>query len=186
MWVDEDRILVSAAQTDPGAAGQLFDRYYPEILRYVYHCTLDHAVTEDLTSNVFFSAFRHLSRFRWRCIPFRAWLYRIATNEVRMYYRKQKRLRMMNVGMVDPEHPDAEPSADIRAASRDDCRLLHRALLELGQKYRTVIILRYFEGMSLSEICTITNQREGTIKSHLHRALAQLKEALVQVGVTLP
>ena len=89
---EEDRALVLAAQSDTAAAGQLFDKCYPEIFRYVYHSTLDHAAAEDLTSNVFFSAFRHLGRFRWRRIPFRAWLYRIATNELRMHYRKQKRL----------------------------------------------------------------------------------------------
>ena len=85
---DDERRLVSAAQTDPAAAGQLFDRYYPEIFRYVYHCTLNHAVTEDLTSNVFFCAFRRLGLFQWRRIPFRAWLYLIATNEVRMHISK--------------------------------------------------------------------------------------------------
>ena len=53
-WAEEDRALVSAAQSDTAAAGELFDKYYPEIFRYVYHSTLDHAVTEDLTSNVFF------------------------------------------------------------------------------------------------------------------------------------
>src|SRR5512139_2009685 len=83
---EEDRALVLAAQSDTTAAGQLFNKYYPEIFRYIYHSTLDHAVTEDLTSNVFFSAFRRLGLFQWRRVPFRAWLYRIATNELRMQY----------------------------------------------------------------------------------------------------
>lgn len=184
-WADEERALVSAAQTNTVAAGQLFDKYYSEIFRYLYHSTLDHTVTEDLTSNVFFSAFRRLGLFRWRRIPFRAWLYRIATNELRMHYRRQKRLLAANAGPLDPEHPGAAPSGEITAAALDDYRLLHRALLELGQKYRTVIVLRYFEGKSLSEICEITHRREGTIKSQLHRALAQLKDALVRLGVSL-
>ena len=66
---EDEEALVFAARSDTAAAGQLFDKYYPEIFRYVHHCTLDHAVTEDVTSNVFFSAFRHLGRFRWRRIP---------------------------------------------------------------------------------------------------------------------
>src|SRR5215469_11082010 len=102
---EDERALVYAARNDTAAAGQLFDKYYPEIFRYIHHSTLDHAVTEDLTSNVFFSAFRHLGRFRWRRIPFRAWLYRIATNELRMHYRKQKRMSATNAGPVDPESP---------------------------------------------------------------------------------
>ncbi len=184
--VEEERALVLAAQSDTAAAGQLFDKYYPEIFRYISHSTLDHAAAEDLTSNVFFSAFRHLGRFRWRRIPFRAWLYHIATNELRMHYRKQKRMSAANAGPLDAESPAAAPSADTVAANSDDYRLLQRVLLELGQKYRTVIVLRYFEGKSLSEICEITSQREGTVKSQLHRALAQLKDALVRAGLSLP
>ena len=92
----------------------------------------------------------------------------------------------VNAGPVDPESPAAVSSADTVVAELDDYRLLQRALLELGQKYRTVIVLRYFEGKSLSEICEITNKREGTVKSRLHRALAQLKDALVRAGLTLP
>jgi RNA polymerase sigma-70 factor, ECF subfamily len=183
---EADRALVLAAQRDPAAAGQLFDRYYPEIFRYVHHSTLDHAAAEDLTSNVFFSAFRHLGLFRWRRIPFRAWLYRIATNELRMHYRKQKRLSAANAGPVDPESPAPAPSADTVAADADDYGLPQRALIELGPKHRTVIVLRYFEGNSLAEICEITNKRAGTVKSRLHRALAQLKDALARAGLTLP
>lgn len=180
---EEERALVLAAQSDTAAAGQLFDKYYPEIFRYVYHSTLEHAVAEELTSNVFFSAFRHLGRFRWRRIPFRAWLYRIATNELRMQYRKQKRISAATAEPI--ESPAPVPSADAIAADSDDYRLLQRALLELGQKYRTVIVLRYLEDKSVSEICEITNKREGTVKSLLHRALPQLKEALVRAGLTL-
>ena len=77
------------------------------------------------------------------------------------------------------------PSGEMTAAALDDYRLLHRALLKMGQKYRTVVVLRYFEGKSLTEICDITNKREGTIKGQLHRALAQLKETLALAGVTL-
>lgn len=183
---EEERALVFAARSDTAAAGQLFDKYYPEIFRYVYHSTLDHAAAEDLTSNVFFSAFRRLGLFRWRRIPFRAWLYRIATNELRMHYRKQQRLSAANAGPVDPESPAAVSSADTIAARLDDYRLLQRALFGLGQKYRTVIVLRYFEDRSLSEICEITNKREGTVKSQLHRALAQLKDALIRAGLSLP
>jgi RNA polymerase sigma-70 factor (ECF subfamily) len=184
--IEEDRSLVSAACKDTAAAGQLFDKYYPEVFRYIYHSTLDHSATEDLTSNVFFSTFRRLGQFQWRGIPFRAWLYRIAANEVRMHYRRRKRALAAHAGPVDLEHPSDAPSAATMAAALDEYRLLHTALLELGQKYRTVIVLRYFEGKSLSEICDITNKREGTIKSQLHRGLSQLKDSLERAGLTLP
>ena len=64
--LDEDEILVAAAREDTQAAGRLYDKYYSAILGYVYHSTLDQTVAEDLTSNVFLAAFRHLGRRRWR------------------------------------------------------------------------------------------------------------------------
>jgi len=181
MW-DEDQILVSAAGQDTEAAGRLFDKYYSEILGYIYHCTLDGTVAEDLTSNVFLAAFRHLGRYRWRQVPFRAWLYRIATNEVRMHWRRQKRIKTVSLQLDDDEYT-AEPSAGDHLEAADEYRLLHKALLELSLKYRTVIILRYFEDKSIAEICEITATKEGTVKSQLHRGLARLQDILVRWSV---
>jgi RNA polymerase sigma-70 factor (ECF subfamily) len=187
--VDEDEVLVSAAQEDPEAAGRLYDKYYGEVLGYIYHCTFEPAVAEDLTSNVFLAAFRHLRRYQWRQIPFRAWLYRIATNEVRMHWRRQKRVAATSL-QPDGSQPEqsagrqgASPPAGDSLAAAEEYRLLHQALLQLRLKYRTVIILRYFEDKALAEICEITGRKEGTVKSQLHRGLAQLQEILVRLGV---
>lgn len=191
--VDEDQMLVSAAQQDPQAAGRLYDKYYGDIFGYIYHNTLDSAATEDLTSNVFLAAFRHLGRYRWRQIPFRAWLYRIATNEIRMQQRRHKRDRMARPDLVDRQRGElccgigvaegSAPAADASPAAAEEFRLLHQALAELRWKYRTVIVLRYFEGKTIEEISGITGQKEGTVKSQLHRGLAQLQEILADAGV---
>lgn len=189
--IDEDEMLVSAAQEDSEAAGRLYDKYYGEIVRYIYHCTFDHSVTEDLTSNVFLAALRHIGRYKWRRIPLRAWLYRIATNEVRMHWRRQKRRKAISLQTDDSssqaeqnrEFESGNPSAGDRIAAEEEYRLLHRALLELRMKYRTVIILRYYEGKAIAEICEITGRKEGTVKSQLHRGLARLQDILVRWGV---
>ena len=181
IW-DEDQMLVSAARRDTEAAGRLYDKYYSEILGYIYHCTFDGTVAEDLTSNVFLAVFRHLGQFRWRQIPFRAWLYRIATNEVRMYWRRQKRVKIVSL-QPDNDIQAAEQSASDSMAATEEHRLLHKALLELRLKYRTVIILRYFESKTIAEICEITGRKEGTVKSQLHRGLARLQDILVRRGV---
>ena len=65
----------------------------------------------------------------------------------------------------------------------EEYRLLYKALLELKLKYRTIIILRYFEGKKISEICEIMAIKEGTVKAQLHRGLARLQDILVQWGV---
>jgi len=181
--VDDDQTLVSAAQRDPEAAGRLYDKYYGEIFGYLYHCTLDRTATEDLTSNVFLAVFRHVGRYRWQQVPFRAWLYRIATNEIRMHYRRHKRDKTAGLEGQSVLSQGSVPSADEGPAAAEEYRLLHKALLGLRWKYRTVIILRYFENKTMAEISNITGRREGTIKSQLHRGLAQLQEILVRWGV---
>lgn len=188
--IDEDEMLVSAAREDTEAMGRLYDKYYSEIVGYIYHCTFDRTVTEDLTSNVFLAALRHIGRYKWRQIPFRAWLYRIATNEVRMYWRRQKRVAAISLqpdsSSQQEQNRELEsnnPSAGDRIAAEEEYRLLHRALLELRMKYRTVIILRYYEGKAIAEICEITGRKEGTVKSQLHRGLARLQDILVRWGV---
>jgi RNA polymerase sigma-70 factor (ECF subfamily) len=188
--IDEDEMLVSAAQEDSEAVGRLYDKYYGEIVRYIYHCTFDHSVTEDLTSNVFLAALRHIGRYKWKQIPFRAWLYRIATNEVRMHWRRQKRVSAISLqpdsssqAEQNRELESGNPSAGDSVAAVEEYRLVHKALLELRTKYRTVIILRYYEGKAIAEICKITGRKEGTVKSQLQRGLAKLQDILVRWGV---
>ena len=180
--LDEDHMLVSAARQDSEAAGRLYDKYYSEILSYFNHCTFDGTVAEDLTSNVFLAVFRHLRRYKWRQISFRAWLYRIATNEVRMHWRRQKRAKTVSFQPEDNEYI-AESTAADSIEIAEEYRLLYKALLELRIKYRTVIILRYFEGKAIAEICQITGRKEGTVKAQLHRGLARLQDILVNWGV---
>ena len=179
--LDEDELLVAEAKEDPKSAGMLYDKYYKEILGYIYHCTCGTDVTEDLTSNVFLTAFRHLGRYKWQQVPFKAWLYRIATNEVRMHWRRQKRITNFSRQISEPAGSDTTGSEHI--STQEEYRLLHKAMMELKSKYRTVIILRYFEDKAIVEICRITGKKEGTIKSQLHRGLARLQDILVSWGV---
>jgi RNA polymerase sigma-70 factor (ECF subfamily) len=179
--IDEDQILVSAARHDAEAAGRLFDKYYSKILGYIYHCTFDGTVAEDLTSNVFLAVIRHLGQYKWRQIPFQAWIFRVATNEVRMHWRKRKRIKFISL-QPDVKEYVAE-SAEVDSIERaEEYRLLHKALLELRIKYRTVIILRYFESKTIAEICQITCRKEGTVKAQLHRGLARLQDILTHSG----
>ena len=180
---DDDAHLVRAAQEDLQAAGQLYDKYYERVFRYLFHSTLDAAVAEDLTANVFLAAFGHLRRFRWQRVPFGAWLYRIATNEVRMYYRRQGRAPNQDseaLGEVTaPSASQPEPRLVVAEAHRQ----LHAGLRELKPVHRTVIVLRYFEGKSIDEIAVVVGRRPGTVKSQLSRGLRQLQGILLRHGM---
>jgi hypothetical protein len=158
--VDDDQALVSAAQEDPEAAGRLYDKYYGEVFGYIYHSTLDRCVTEDLTSNVFLAAFRHLGRYRWQQIPFRAWLYRIATNDPNALppCRWDR-----TAGLQVSREATMGPSADaVQRRPRSIVCSISAAELKLVIARRSSW---YIEGKTIAEIASITGQREGTIKS---------------------
>jgi RNA polymerase sigma-70 factor (ECF subfamily) len=99
-----------------------------------------------------------------------------------MHWRRQKRIKIVGLQPDNNEYvANQSTTGSIEAA--EEHRLLHKSLLELRMKYRTVIILRYFEDKAIAEICEITARKEGTVKTQLHRGLAKLQDILVQWGV---
>ena len=185
-----DECLVARAKEDPEAFGYLYDKYYREISNYIYRRTWDRTLTEDLTSNTFYSAFRHIRRFRWKRIPFGAWLFRIASNEIGMHFRKHGRLAVVSLQTESPGElrlvsslRSAAPPADEKMAVSELHGRIGQAVLALGPKYQTVIALRFFEEKTIEEISAITGKRNGTVRSQLHRALKQLQTILADRGM---
>jgi len=87
----EEQKLVEAAKKSDEAFGKLYDRYFDGVYGFVFRRTDDEDVAGDLTSQAFLKAMQNLNRYEFRGLPFSAWLYRIASNEVNKYYRKKKR-----------------------------------------------------------------------------------------------
>ena len=177
--ISKDKELVLAAKEDAEAFGRLYDKYYESIFRYIHHRTLDQALTEDLTSNTFFAALRHIGRYRWKQIPFGAWLYRIATNEIQMHYRRQK-------SVVASSVQNSALSVSECSEIMEEYALLHQAILKLKPIYQTVITLRLLEEKTIMEISQITGRKVGTVKSQIHRGVEQLRRILEQKGILSP
>ena len=183
---EAERLLVERAKTDPLAFGRLFDTYYDLILGYIVNRTADVYIAQELTSNVFYSAMKNMDKFRWRRIPFSAWLYRIATNEINGHYRRQARFRTVDIndapdaGLSDPTAGvDAEIIEAQEAVAEKKLFLeLHAAISKLDPKYQDVIALHYFEGKPLEEMKVILGKPVGSLKSLLHRGRAQLQARL--------
>ena len=178
-----DKTLVERAKTDPEAFGLIFDLYYPKILGYALKRVGEASAAEDITSETFVKALRGLWRYRWRGIPFSAWLYRIAGNEINMYLRKQKRSFtsleiMIDAGFDRADNSAAEEREALEALLAEDEQMLKvmNALRTLPPHYQEVIALRYMEGKELQEISHIINKKDGTVRSLLSRGISMLKE----------
>lgn len=187
MDLADEKQLVEAAKTDPQTFGLLFDRYYRPIFGYILKRTADLALAEDLTSTTFFKALEHLPRFTWRNVPFSAWLYRIATNEINGHFRKQKYqptsldTLLIEQGFELANQTDLEQeviAAENELERHQLWQIVQTKLLTLPIKYQEVLALRYFEDKKITEISLILNKREGTVKSLLSRGLQQLREQL--------
>ena len=190
--LDGEFRLVERAKTDPEAFGRLFETHYDRILTYTYRSTLDLAVAEELTSNTFFKALRGLPRYRRR-VPFAAWLYRIATNEVRMHWRSRRRRRttasdpasLEQIERAYFESPALEAEEERREKMRAYARL-HELVGRLPERYRSVILLRFFEDLSYEAMADVLGKRIGTLKSLVHRGLRRLRVLLEQDATSRP
>lgn len=180
-----ERDLVERARTDPSAFGELFDRHHDAIFHYVLHRTADVATAQDLTAETFLRALRHLDRFRWRRLPFSAWLYRIASNQCVDHQRRRRVRRALGLEQIDePPAPVASAAdhevleAERKLGEQHAFLELHRAIRQLKQRDQEVLVLRYFEDKPLAEIADITGRPVGTVKSLIHRAVARLRKRL--------
>ena len=144
-------------------------------------------MSKDLASQVFLKAFKGLWRYRWQGVPFSAWLYRIATNEVRLHFRRGAKpfLSLDQISEecgfepIDPETLESEKlEAERKLQEYEDFLMIREKVLLLSLKYQDVIALRYFERKSVKEIAAILHKREGTVKSLLSRGIAKLKDLL--------
>jgi RNA polymerase sigma factor (sigma-70 family) len=164
-----ERSLIERARTDRTAFALLYRRYYGTIGRYLFARTGDAHATEDLLSETFLAALRGLATYRAGRIPFRWWLYRIATNAA------NRRLRRLRRGEVMLDSADELP--DRNADGRDPLEADHvRALLKrLKPRHAEVLVLHYLEELELAEIAAVLGCRLGTVKSRLDRARRELR-----------
>ena len=182
MNVDQERELVERAKNNGEAFVELYDQYYSQIFGYVLKRTASIEVAQDVTSEVFFKAFKNLRQFHWRGVPFSSWLYRIATNEIANYFTKNKPWQFSleevsnSISCSDPSAETELLEAEAELSRREDFLTLHENISKLQIKYQEVIVLRFFEDKQLKEIGEILGKREGTVKSLLHRGLEKLRK----------
>lgn len=184
MNLEVEQNLVLRSKTDVQAFAELYEEYYPLILNYVIRRTGDINLSKDIVSNTFLKAMENIQGFQWRNVPFSAWLYRIANNEINQMYRDAKKQAISLDGLQESYGFEIEScelieeilNAQIELEERHQQFLFYqKKILELPIKYQEVISLRYFEDKSMKEIAEVLNKSEGTIKSLIHRGLKKLR-----------
>jgi len=179
----DDADLLSRIRNNPESFSELFKLYYHPIFGYILRRTGNFEDTADIAADTFLKAFRHISHFNYTGVPVKVWLYRIATNEVNLYFRhKQKHSSIFERINIDDRKIFDSYMADDRKEIEDELQRhtqfleILRELKKLPVKYQEVISLRYFEKKDNKEIIEILNINEGTLKSLLSRGLEKLRK----------
>ncbi|MGB2693864.1 MAG: sigma-70 family RNA polymerase sigma factor [Dehalococcoidia bacterium] len=161
-------------------AGEAFEvivrRYADQVFGTIFLMTHERRLSEDLTQETFVRAWRGLNGF-YLGEPLRPWLLRIAANVV-VSHRRKRWLPFVPLSRVDRDTPSREPSPEAQAEQVATGDELQRAIAELREDHRQVVVLRFYAELSVPEIARATRWAEGTVKSRLHRALRRMRASL--------
>ena len=172
--------LIDRIKKNPEALSELFRQFYKAIFGYVFRRIGIFEVAAEVSAETFAKAFQNINRFDYRGIPVKVWLYRIASNEINLYFRNKKKYttlltRLQQDGQFAQYIQDDRERLEAELQVHQQYLLVVEQLKTLSIPYQEVIALRYFEGKNNKEIAEILDIKEGTIKSLLSRGLERLR-----------
>src|SRR5262245_20382500 len=176
-------LMIQVREGRVAALGELFERHHAALYRFCYRMTGNRAVSEDLVQNVFMKMLKHRASFKTDNV-FSPWMYRIARNVAVDHLRRASHAPQSDEGLET--RPTDAPQSDESLLERERTGLVRRALLELAPDRREVLLLSRYEQMSYEEVAQTLGVTVGTVKTRVHRAIAQLREIyqdLLQKGV---
>lgn len=160
------------------AAEQLVDIYYQQIYLFMRRLGHSRQVSEDLTQESFLQAWCYINQLKTGRI-LNSWLYSIAANISRLYWRRHKNCE--KTGLEYADVPDDNDAADIISRNEQLGRLKN-ALENLPIKLKETVVLHYMQHLAISEAAAAAGIREGTFKSRLGRALEILRRQVICEG----
>lgn len=151
----------------------LFRKYYNEAKLYVLSMCRDESLAEDLVADAFYKAFVTIDEEK---DGFKYWLLKVCRNCLIDRMRKEKKNVNLGEDALAVLGGGEDPAAEL--IKKEEYRALYRALSLIKPSYKEVVLLYYFEGLSVSEISKITEQSTENVKVTLFRARAKMKEIL--------
>ena len=142
--------------------GEIVENYYDDIYRFVFLMVKDKNDAADITQETFLMVERYLKSFKGES-SVKTWLYRIASNEIKKFYKRQKRV----LKYKPKRNEDTRDYSDLK-----------ETMEKLDKDSYEILFLRYFKHMSEKEIAFILNIPEGTVKSRLFNAKEKLRKVM--------
>ena len=163
---------------------RVVDTHRSQIFRFLLASTRDLDLAETLTQECFLKAHRNWTHFRGESTAM-TWLMRIAINlekdhwrNRRMQFWRQARKNAVDLDEASEWLPSGERTAEQQLLARERVAKVWQVVAGLSERQRTVFLLRFVEERELADIAQATGLSEGTVKAHLSRALAKVREKL--------
>jgi RNA polymerase sigma-70 factor (ECF subfamily) len=174
-------VVRRAQEGDTEAFAEIYDRYIDMVFRYIYFRVGTRQLAEDLTSETFLRALRRIGSVTWQGRDLGAWLVTIARNLIADHYKSGRyRLEVTTADMIDADQADIGPDGRPEAAVM--VRLTNETLLEavkkLNPEQQECIVLRFLQGLSVTETASAMGKNEGAIKALQYRAVRSLGRLL--------
>lgn len=178
--MEQEWLEVQQAQQDPAKFRVLYNRHYEAIFRFIYKRTVDEDLTGDLTSQVFLKAMQKIHQYSYQGVPFSAWLFRIASNEIAQHFRANKQNRVVTLeervteDLVDEYEVEEKADLDIHIA------VLKDVIEDLDPEEVELLELRFFEKRPFKEVADILDITENNAKVKIYRLLQKMKKRFVK------
>ena len=176
---DDSRLARKAQRGDRQAFEVILSRYERPIFSFIYHFFQNQALCEDLTQETFLRAFRFIKSFRTR-EKLSTWLFSIAKNLCIDELRRMRKGTTVDIDAVDPEdlavHGDSASDPADASILLQEGKFVRQAVARLPEKYRTCIILFYFNELTYEEISRVMEISLSNTKILLFRGKRMLAE----------
>jgi len=187
----EETILITQARAGCDASFRaLVEEHSPALLRLGWRLLGNHSDAEDIVQEAFLRLHRTLVTFRGDS-RLGTWLYRTVTRLAIDTMRRERLKRALFFSRKDNEaadpvelFADPKPGAESQLIARQQLTVVRQQLRKLSAQQRAVLTLRHQEQLPLQAIAELLGISEGTVKTHLHRAVRSLRNALEETEVT--
>jgi RNA polymerase sigma factor (sigma-70 family) len=172
---DHER-MVAVARGDVSSMNEIYENRHRPLFRFFFRLTGRQATAEDLVHEVFLRMIRYRHTYQadaGDAGAFEAWMYRIARNTLADHGRKHRHEISPDDGEMETIE-SARPTPFETAAKRQDLALLYRALRELPDDKRELLVLTRFQGLSYEQVGGILGCESGTVKGRVFRAMKEL------------
>jgi len=181
----DEELVALAQQGERDCFEILVRRYMEKAFHIAFDFTRDTELAKDLSQDAFLRAYANIKQFDGRS-SFYTWFYRIVVNLCLDYARRRRRVVWESLDQMSEESRDQRQFADStfapdqQAIAGEAKRRVDKTLEEMPKKQRAAFLLRNHQGLSIADVAKVMKTTEGTVRVYLHRAVAALRQSLVE------